>query len=88
LAGALLFDGNPPKCCFIMVCIAGCWNSLLTSRNPKTIDVSLAYLEHGSAKRSPFEHMQTVIQTSISLDLFLHEAAKNFELLSNIKDQK
>ncbi len=26
---------NPPKCCFIFVWIAGCWNSLLTSRNPK-----------------------------------------------------
>ncbi len=36
LAGALLFDEkNPPKCCSIFVWIAGCWNSLLTSRNPK-----------------------------------------------------
>ncbi len=31
--------------------------------------------------------MQTVIQTSRSLDSFLHEAAQNFELLSNIQDQ-
>jgi hypothetical protein len=30
------------------------------------------------------EHMQTVIQTSRRLDSFLHEAAQNFELLSNI----
>jgi hypothetical protein len=29
-----------------------------------------------------------VIQTSRRLDSFLHEAAHNFELLSNIKDQK
>ncbi len=39
-------------------------------------------------KRSRFEHMQTVFQTSRRLDSFLHEAAQNFELLSNIQDQK
>jgi hypothetical protein len=38
-------------------------------------------------KRSQFEHMQTVIQTCSRLDLFLHEAAQNFEVLSNIQDQ-
>jgi hypothetical protein len=38
-------------------------------------------------KRSRFEHMQIVIQTSSMLDSFLHKAA-NFELLSNIEDQK
>ncbi len=35
--------------------------------------------------------MQTVIQTNRRLDSFLHEAAQNFELLSNIqmiKNQK
>ncbi len=26
---------NPPKCCSILVWISGCWNSLLTSCNPK-----------------------------------------------------
>ncbi len=26
---------NRPKCCSILVWIAGCWNSLLTSHNPK-----------------------------------------------------
>ncbi len=26
---------NPPKCCSILVWTAGCWNSLLQSRNPK-----------------------------------------------------
>jgi hypothetical protein len=39
-------------------------------------------------KGSRFEHMQTVIQTSRRLDSILHEAAQNFELLSNIQDQK
>jgi hypothetical protein len=32
--------------------------------------------------------MQTVKGTSRRLDSFLHEAAPNFELLSNIQDQK
>jgi hypothetical protein len=32
--------------------------------------------------------MQTVIRTSRRLESFLHEAAQNFELLSNIQDQK
>jgi hypothetical protein len=39
-------------------------------------------------KRSRFEYMQNVIQTSRRLDSFLHEAAQNFELLSNTQDQK
>jgi hypothetical protein len=39
-------------------------------------------------KRSQFEHMQTVIQTSRRLESFLHEAAQNFEYLSKIQDQK
>jgi hypothetical protein len=39
-------------------------------------------------KECGFEHMQTVIQTSRRSDSFLHEAAQNFELLSNIQDKK
>jgi hypothetical protein len=50
----------------------------------RTIDVSPA--QWSTVRR--FGHLQTVIQTSRSLDLFLHEAAQNFELLSNIKEQK
>jgi hypothetical protein len=34
------------------------------------------------------DSMQTVIRTSGRLDSFLHKAAQNFELLSNIQDQK
>jgi hypothetical protein len=34
------------------------------------------------------DSMQTVILTSRRLESFLHEAAQNFELLSNIQDQK
>jgi hypothetical protein len=45
-------------------------------------------LHFWSNVRRQFEHMQTGIQTSRRLNSFLHEADKNFELLSNIKDQK
>jgi hypothetical protein len=34
------------------------------------------------------DSMQTVIRTSRRLDLILHKAAQNIELLSNIQDQK
>jgi hypothetical protein len=34
------------------------------------------------------DSMQTVNRTSRRLDSILHEAAQNFELLSNIQDQK
>jgi hypothetical protein len=34
------------------------------------------------------DSMQTVNRTSRRLDSFLHEAAQNFELLSNIQDPK
>jgi hypothetical protein len=34
------------------------------------------------------DSMQTVIRTSRRLGSILHEAAQNFELLSNIQDQK
>jgi hypothetical protein len=33
------------------------------------------------------DSMQTVIRISRRLDLFLHEAAQNFEIFSNIQDQ-
>jgi hypothetical protein len=34
------------------------------------------------------DSMQTVIQKTRRLDSFLHEAAQNFKLLSNIQDKK
>jgi hypothetical protein len=58
------------------------------THKPRTIDVSPAFWSMARRKRSQFEHMQTVIQTSKRLDSFLHEEAQNFELLSNIQDQK
>ncbi len=43
---------NPPKCCSILVCIAECWSSSLSSRNPKNNWCpSRIFLEHGSAKK-------------------------------------
>jgi hypothetical protein len=49
--------------------------------------MSLPHIGAGSVERFQFEHMETVIQTSRRLDSFLHEAAHNFELLSNIQDK-
>jgi hypothetical protein len=53
----------------------------------RKIDVPPAFWSTVQQKRSRFEHMQTVIQTSRRLDSFLYEAAQNFELSSNIQDQ-
>jgi hypothetical protein len=46
---------------------------------------------HQMKERQPIgrqDSMQTVIRTSGRLESFLHEAAQNFELLSNIQDLK
>ena len=48
-------------------------------------------LFHQVTVRQPIgrqDSMQTVIRTSRRLDSFLHEAAQNFEVFSNIQDQK
>ncbi len=66
---------NPPNCCSSLVWIAGCWNSLLTSRNPKKLMSLPHFWSTVRRKRSRFEHMQIMIQTSRRWDSFLHEAA-------------
>jgi hypothetical protein len=80
LAGALLFDEkNPAKVLLYFGLDCG------------MLEFFMSLLHIWSTvrqKRSRFEHIQTVIQTSRRLDSFLHEAAQNFELLSNIQDQK
>jgi hypothetical protein len=83
LASALLFDEKISQSAALF------WsglrdNGILYSQVivQRTIYVSPAFLEHGSAEKI------TVIQTSRRLVYFLHEAAQNFELLSNIQDQK
>jgi hypothetical protein len=89
MAGELLFDEKIRKNAALF------WFGLqdagiLYSQAPiqRTVDVSPAFLEHGSLEKPRFEHMQTVIQTSRRLDSFLHEAAQKFELLSNIQNKK
>jgi hypothetical protein len=85
LAGALLFDEE------IRQSAALFWFGLwyvgilyLHGVIQRTIDVSPAFLGTVRRKRSWFEHMQTVIQTSRRLDSFLHEAAQSFELFYQI----
>jgi hypothetical protein len=82
LAGALLFDDkirlSATLLCFGLRDVVILYSRAVIHR---TIDVSRAFLEHVSAEK-------TVIQTRRKLDSFLHEASQNFELLSNIQDQK
>jgi hypothetical protein len=55
------------------------------------IELHFGVFFHQMKVRQPMgrqDSMETVIQTSRRLDSFLHEASQNFELLSNIQDQK
>ncbi len=52
----------------------------------RTIDVSPAFLEHGSAKKIAVWAYAN--REPNKQEAFLHGAAQNFELLSNIQDQK
>ncbi len=73
---------NPPKCCSILVWIAGCWNSLLMSRNPKN---NWCLSLHFWSTVRQFEHMQTVIQTSRRLDWWIHLCMKRLRTLNSHK---
>jgi hypothetical protein len=76
LAGAFLYDEIiRQKCCSILVWIAG--------YEPESKEQLKHFWSTVRRKRSGFEHMQTMIKKSRRLDSFLHEAAQNFELLSN-----
>jgi hypothetical protein len=55
------------------------------------IELHFGGIFHQMKVRQPIgrqDSMQTVIRTNRKLDSFLHKAAQNFELLSNIQDQK
>jgi hypothetical protein len=81
LAGTLLFDEKIRQNAALFW--VGLWDvGILYSQVvvQRTIDVSLAFWSTVWPKKSRFEHMQTVIQTSRMLNSFLHEVAQNFEL--------
>jgi hypothetical protein len=64
-------------------------NSIIPESKPKKLHFGGFF--HQMKVRQPIgrqDSMQTVIRTSRRLDLYLHKAAQNFELLSNIQDQK
>jgi hypothetical protein len=89
LTGALLFDEKIRQNVAIFwfgLRDVGILNSPAVIQ--RTIGVSPAFSEHSLAEKTAVLHMQTVIQTSRRFDSFLHEAAQNFKLLSNIQDQK
>jgi hypothetical protein len=60
-----------------------------TSRNPNQNRVALWQIFHLRNLRQLIgreDYLQSVIRTSRRLDLFLHEAAQNFEVFSNIQE--
>jgi hypothetical protein len=66
-------------------------NKFYHSATRTKIELHFGRFFHQMRVRQPIgreDSMQTVNGTSRRLDSFLHEAAQNFELLSNIQDQK
>jgi hypothetical protein len=54
----------------------------------RTIDVPPEFLEHGSAKKIAVWAHANRNPNKQEFGSFMHESAQNFELLSNIQDQK
>jgi hypothetical protein len=89
MAGTLLFDEKSTK--VLLFVSMDCWILEYFTQEPQSKEQLISLTHFWSTvqrKRSRFEHMQTVIQTSRRLDSFLHELAQDFDLLSNIQDQK
>jgi hypothetical protein len=60
-----------------------------TARNPNQNRAALGGFFHQIKVRQPIgrqDSMQTMIRTSRRLDSFLHVAAQNFEVFSNIEE--
>jgi hypothetical protein len=75
----------------IVLWIAACMYKIPSFRNPNQNELHFGGFFHQMKVHQPIgrqDSMQTVNRTSRKLDSFLHEAAQNFELLSNIQDQK
>jgi hypothetical protein len=77
------------KSCSFLVRIAEWWSSSLSSRNPKAnwclsriFGVRFGEKDHGLSTCKPWT------EEAGGLEAFLHGAAQNFELLSNIQDKK
>jgi hypothetical protein len=81
---------NPPKWRSILVLIAEWCNSLLTSRNPKNNwCLSRIYgARFGEKDLGLSTACKPWSEQAGGLEDFLHLAAHNFEVLSNIQDQK
>jgi hypothetical protein len=90
----LFLQTVPHKCGRDINCLLDCGSQVKipSFRNSQTkIEANLGGFFHELKVRQPIgrqDSMQTVNRTIRRLDSFLHEAAENFELLSNIQDQK
>ncbi len=77
------------KNCTILVWIAVCWNSSLTSRNPKNICcLSCIFEARFSVKDSGLCTYKPRSEQAGGLEAFLYLAAQKSELFSNIKKSK
>ena len=80
---------TPPKCSSILVWVAEWWNFLLASRNPKNnLCLSRIYGVRFGEKDRGLSTCKPWTEQAGGLEAFLHGAAQNFELLSNIKNKK
>ncbi len=85
----VIWRKNPPKPSSFLVWIAEWCNFLLTSRNPKTNwCLSRIYGVRFGEKDRGLSTCKPWTEQAGGLEDFLHGAAQNLELLSNIQDQK
>ncbi len=80
--GMFIWWKNLPKCCTILVWIAECWNSVLTSVIQRPIVVSRISGDRFGGKDCglwPYNPWYQQVG-----DAFLYEAAQNFEVFSKI----
>ncbi len=77
---------NPPKCCSILVWIAEWWSSSLSSRNPKeNWCPSRTFGARFGEKDSGLSTCKLWSEQAGELEAFLHDAAQNLEVVSNIQ---
>ncbi len=88
----IIWRKNSPRCCTILVWIAGCWNSsnmlLKSHKNPKNnCWLSRIFGDRFGRKHCGLTPYNPSAEEVGGLEVFLNEGTLNFELFSNIQDQ-
>ncbi len=79
---------NPPKCSSFLFWIAEWCNSLLLSRNPKdNWNLSRIFGARFGEKDRGLSTCKPWSEQAGGLEVFLHEASQNFEVISNIQNK-